>query len=62
VFAYIFFPAFVLLGQIVLLTLFIGIVCAEMDSMSMKQEIFTKCSKQVKIFQAKFDVPDKQVW
>jgi hypothetical protein len=58
--AYVFFPCFVLLGNIVLLTLFIGIVCAEMDSMALKQEVHVRCCELVEKFTAKFNIPKKQ--
>jgi hypothetical protein len=58
--AYLFFPLFVMIGNIVLLTLFIGIVCAEMDSMHIKQEVHDKCLDEVREFQEHYNIPDKQ--
>jgi voltage-gated sodium channel len=58
--AYVFFPAFVLVGNIVLLTLFIGIVVAEMDSMALQNEIYQRNMQLVEKFKEKYDIPDKQ--
>eukprot|EP00935_MAST-01C_sp_MAST-1C-sp1_P000434 g434.t1 len=57
----IFFCIFVFFAGCILLTLFIGIICAEMDSMTEKQRIHEKNCQQVERFQKRFNVPDMEI-
>jgi voltage-gated sodium channel len=50
--AVIFFETFILLATSILLTLFIGIICAEMDAMADSQTEMLQCKKQVLDWQA----------
>jgi Ca2+-binding EF-hand superfamily protein len=60
-FAEIFFSFFMLIAGSVLLTLFIGIICAEMDSMTELQNTHHHNQEQVAKFKKMYNVSDKEV-